>query len=86
MYLTIKRGMSVCDSLFSRTVHPIYFTLGRFVGEEKRKCSVAFQTICTCDMFNISDISWGSRRKKNRSEHGATTCRSNASQKVNEPG
>ena len=36
--------LSVCGSHVSRTVHPIYFILGRFVAEDSKKCSGATTT------------------------------------------
>lgn len=34
-------GISVClYVIFQRTIHQVYFTLGRYVAEEQRKCSV----------------------------------------------
>jgi len=30
-----------CNTIFSTTVHPIDFTLGRFIAEDPTKCSVS---------------------------------------------
>ena len=37
--------MSGCSSIFSTTVHPIDFTLGRGIAEELRKCSVRSEAV-----------------------------------------
>ena len=51
MYLTIKQipiCLSVClSSYILRTVHLTYFTLGRFVADDRRKCSVGFGAVWT---------------------------------------
>lgn len=44
-----KEYLSVCYLDISRTVHPIYFTLVRFVTEDQRKCSVKVYAIWTRD-------------------------------------
>lgn len=38
----------------SRTVYPIYFTPGRFVAEDPKKCRAEIGAISTCDKFNIN--------------------------------
>lgn len=53
--LLIKQGIYVCLTLHVwRTVQPIYFTLGRFVDEDLRKCSAEFAAIWTNFTFTIS--------------------------------
>lgn len=49
-----KEYLSVCYLDISRTVHPIYFTLVRFVTEDQRKCSVKVYAIWTRDTLNIN--------------------------------
>ena len=68
--------LSVCDARPSRTVHLIYFTLGWFVTDSQKRCSV---------WFNINErhsaaLLWVSRHKKNGHQCSATTCCSNSLQ------
>lgn len=78
--LTIKQGislfLSVCYSHNSRTVHLIYFGLGRFVAEDPRKYSVDFGVIWTDSSPALTRfLSRGSRRKQNGDCCGATTTK-----------
>lgn len=45
--------MLVCDAHILRTIHQIDYTLGKFVNEVQRKCSVKFGVIWTSDIFHI---------------------------------
>ncbi len=38
-----KKSLSVCPSSISTTVHPIDFTLGGYIAEDSKKCSVECQ-------------------------------------------
>lgn len=48
--------MFVCNLYISRTIHPNYFTFGRFVADDSRKCSVEFGAIRTYDTFSIINV------------------------------
>lgn len=61
MFVTKETGilrrsviLSVCYSQISGTVHQIYFTLGRLVAEDVRKCRVEFDAIWTFGTLNIN--------------------------------
>ena len=40
--IMIKQEMSFCYLRISRTIHPTYFTLGRCVVQDLRRCSLEF--------------------------------------------
>lgn len=57
-YGTVEEGisvvcLSVCGLQILRTVHALYFALGRFVAEHQSKCGVEFGAIWTHNTFNI---------------------------------
>ena len=47
-----KQYLSVCYLCISRAIHLIYFTLGRFVAEDPRRCSVD-GAVLTHEMINF---------------------------------
>lgn len=66
MHVTLKQGISVCLSVHPRhiwrTAHSIFFTLGRCVVEDERKCIVQLGAIWTFDTFNINTLRISSKR------------------------
>lgn len=63
IYLWSKESLSIHPRHIRRTVHPIFFTIGRCVVEDERQCTVQLGAIWTFDTFSINTAQINSRRR-----------------------